>query len=76
LSVKPIIWSGHALERMLERGFTRSEVEVTIRAPDLKENAQRGRLRAKKRFGHRELNVFYRETNRVIIFVTAYWRKL
>ena len=74
--MKPIIVSPHAFERIHERKITRVEIETAIRTPDLKEPAKRGRLRVSKRFEHRTLDVFYKETNTAIIFVTAYWRKL
>ena len=73
--MKPIIVSPHAFERIHERKITRAEIEAAIRTPDLKESAKRGRLRVSKRFEHRMLDVFYKETNTSIIFVTAYWRK-
>ncbi len=73
--MKPIIVSPHAFERIQERKMTRAEIETAIRTPDLKEPAKRGRLRVSKRFEHRTLDVFYRETNAAIIFVTAYWRR-
>ena len=73
--MKPIIVSPHAFERIHERKIVRAEIEVAIRTPDLKEPAKRGRLRVSKRFEHRMLDVFYKETNASIIFVTAYWRK-
>ena len=73
--MKPIIVSPHAFERIHERKITRAEIEAAIRTPDLKEPAKRGKLRASKRFELRTLDVFYKETNASIIFVTAYWRK-
>ena len=73
--MKPIIVSPHAFERIHERKITRVEIEAAIRTPDLKEPAKRGRLRVSKKFERRMLDVFYKETNTAIVFVTAYWRK-
>jgi len=73
--MKPIIVSPHAFERIHERKIARAEIEAAIRTPDLKEPAKRGRLRVSKKFAHRTLEVFYKETSTSIIFVTAYWRK-
>ncbi len=73
--MKPIIVSGHAFDRIHERGITRTEVESTIRTPNLKEPAKRGRVRVSKKFAHRKLSVFYKEAPAAIIFVTAYWDK-
>ena len=73
--MKPIIVSPHAFERFHERKMTRAEIEMTIRTPDLKVSARRGRLRVSKKFSSRRLDVFYKETPSSIIFVTAYWRK-
>jgi hypothetical protein len=42
--------------------------------PDLKAPAKRGRLKTSKQFGHQMLDVFYKETPKAIVFVTAYWR--
>ena len=73
--MKPIIVSPHAFERIQQRKITRADVEATVRTPDLKEAARRGRLRVSKKLGDQALHVFYRETPKAIIFVTAYWRK-
>lgn len=73
--MKPIIVSPHAFERVQERKITRAEVEATIRTPDLKEPGKRGKLRARKKFGSRLLDTLYKETDKSIILVTAYWRK-
>ncbi len=73
--MKPIIVSPHAFERIQERKITRIEIETAVRMHDLKEPAKRGRLRVSKRFEHHTLDVFYKETNTALIFVTAYWRK-
>ena len=73
--MKPIIVSPHAFERIHERKITRAEIEGAIRTPDLKEPTKRGKLKVSKKFEHRKLDVFYKETSTAIIFVTAYWRK-
>ena len=74
--IKPIIVSPHAFERIQERGIVRHQVEAAIHTPDLKEAAKRGRLKVVKRFDNKVLHVFYRETQKSFVFVTAYWSKL
>ncbi len=46
---KPIEFSPHALEKMLDRGVTESEVEAAIR-PGNPEPARKGRLMFRKNF--------------------------
>ncbi len=73
--MKPIIVSPHAFVRIHERHIVRAEVEAAVREPDLKRPAKRGKLEVLKRFGDRRLHVFYRETPKALIFITAYWSK-
>jgi hypothetical protein len=47
--MKPIVFSRHALDRMLRRGVTRAEVEATIREGEIAP-AKKGRLAFRKNF--------------------------
>jgi hypothetical protein len=61
--------------RIHERRIARADVEAAIREPDLKRTAKRGKLEVIKQLGSRQLRVFYIETPKAIIFVTAYWSR-
>ncbi len=72
-SAKRILYSDHALERLIERGINDKHLEETIRNPDLQVAGRRGKLRALKRIGSRTLHVVYRELPSMIIVISAYF---
>ncbi|MDI6769597.1 MAG: DUF4258 domain-containing protein [Anaerolineales bacterium] len=50
-STKPVVFSSHSREKMLDRGATESEVEMAIRTGS-SEPAQRNRLMFRKNFSY------------------------
>lgn len=50
-SAKPIVFSAHAREKMLDRGASETEVEATIRSGS-KEPARGGRFTFRKNFAY------------------------
>jgi len=73
LKKKHIILTKHAEERLRERNITLQQVRYTISNPDMTLPAWDKKKRVMKDFGSKCLDVIYRETESVIVLITAVW---
>lgn len=70
---KNIILTKHAEERLKERNIKLEQIKHAIYDPDVKLPAWGKKKRVMKDFGHRCLDVIYKESENVIILITAVW---
>ena len=66
-----ILYSLHATQRMRERGIDSSDIELALSKPDRITQLEQEK-RAIKKIGDRALIVIFRETNGMIVIITAF----
>lgn len=70
---KYIILTKHAEERLKQRNIKLEQVKRTIYEPHIMLPCFDKKKRAMRDFGDKSLDVIYRETESVIILITAVW---
>ena len=66
-----IIYSHHATQRMRERGISSPDIELALSKPDRITQSEKEK-RAIKKIDDRALIVIFRETNGMIVVITAF----
>lgn len=68
-----LIYTHHALKRMLERNIAKGWVEKAVFSPDTVILLRYGQKQAIKSLGHNTLCVVYTEENESIVIISAFW---
>jgi len=67
------IYTRHAQIRIEQRNLIKSQIEQTVLQPDRILHGFKGRQLAQKEFSSYTLEVVYRQEERGIVILTAYW---
>ncbi len=70
-----IVFSDHAVERLVERSLHQEQVNEAILHPDSLTSTRFGRMIAVKSFGKRSLKAVIMPEKDDIIVITAYWTR-
>ena len=68
-----VIFSGHALEKLVQRRIQKELVESTVQDPDHVMPSYRGRQTAYKKYGQKYLKVVFIQQGVNITVVTQHW---
>jgi len=71
----PVGYTEHATSRMRHRAISETDVEETLKEPDLSFTTRLGRAAALRKFGRRYLKVIYEKSNSKILVITVYWTR-
>ena len=70
---KHFIYTRHAQLRIEQRNLIKSQVEQAVLQPDRKITSFKGRQLAQKEFSGYTLEVVYKQEEKGIVILTAYW---
>ena len=70
-----INFSDHALLKIKQRNLAKERVIEVVDHPERREVSYNGRYLAEKNFGKLNLRVIYKQEDRMITIITAYWHE-
>lgn len=68
-----VIYTDHALQRMLVRGIAREMVEAALVSPEQTMTGYRNRTLAYKSFGDRRIKVIYAAEDEKFVIISVMW---